>query len=157
MGLFKTMKNLAGVTKQAKQLQEQQLAQSGYKPGLGGMMSQMGDMLEQANEQFQDLASQSGDQQRLLAEGVPGEAVIVGMGTPPRDAQLFNLDLDLEVTIGGRDPYRVMNQYIVPASAQLGHGVRLSVRVDPNDPAKIAIDWANVARSPARGEIRPAG
>jgi len=157
MGLFKAMKDLAGVTKQAKQLQEQQQAEGGYKPGLGGMMSQMGDMLGQANEQLQDFANQSGDQQRLLAEGVPGEAVIVGMGTPARGAQRFNIDLDLEVTVGGRDPYRVANQYIVPASAPLGPGVRLPVRVDPNDPAKIAIDWANVAPGPARGEVRPAG
>jgi len=157
VGLFKGIKDLANVTKQAKQLQDQQQEKAGYKPGMGGMMSQMGDMVGQMNEQLKDLTDQSGDQQRLLAEGIPAEAVIIGMGTPARGAQRFNLDLDLEVHISGQAPYRVANQYIVPASAPIGQGARLPVRVDPNDPAKIAIDWDNVASGPARGEVRPAG
>jgi hypothetical protein len=156
VGLFKGMKDLASITKQARQLQDQQQQQAGYKPGMGGMMSQMGDMLGEASEQLKDLTDQSGDQQRLLTEGIPAEAVIVAMGTPARGAQRFNLDLDLEVHISGRVPYRVANQYIVPASAPLGPGVRLPVRVDPNDQAKIAIDWRNVVQGPARGEVRPA-
>ena len=155
MGLFKGIKALAGLTKQAKQLQDQQQQQAGYKPGMGGMMSQMGDMVGQMSDQLKDLNDQSGDQQRLLAEGIPGEAVIVAMGTPARGAQRFNLDIDLEVHVSGRAPYRVANQYIVPASAPIGQGARLPVRVDPNDPAKIAIDWDNFAQAPARGEVRP--
>jgi hypothetical protein len=79
------------------------------------------------------------------------------MGTPARGAARFNIDIDLEVYVNGRAPYRVANQYIVPASAPLGQGVRIPVRVDPNDPARIAIDWDNVAQGPARGEVRPAG
>lgn len=153
---MKGIKDLAGITKQAKQIQEQQQEQAGYKPGMGGMMSQMGDMLGQAKEQLENLTEQSGDQERVLAEGIPGEAVIIAMGTPARGAQQFNLDLDLEVHVSGRDPYRVANQYIVPASAPIGQGARLPVKVDPNDPAKVAIDWANVAVGPARGEVRPA-
>jgi hypothetical protein len=157
VGLFKSMKDMAELTKQGKQLQDQQQEQQGYKPGMGGMMSQMGDMLEQANEQLSELTDQSGDQQRLLSEGIDGEAVIVGMGTPARGAQQFNLDLDLEVHVKGRQAYRVANQYIVPASAPLGQGVTLPVKVDPNDPGKLAIDWANVGTGPARGEVRPVG
>jgi hypothetical protein len=151
------MKDMAEITKQGKQLQEQQQEQAGYKPGMGGMMSQMGDMLGDATEQLKDLTDQSGDQQRLLAEGIDGQAVIVAMGTPARGAQQFNIDLDLEVHVKGREPYRVANQYIVPASAPLGQGATLPVKVDPNDPAKIAIDWGNVGTGPARGEVRPAG
>ena len=157
MGLFKSMKDMAGVTKQAKQLQEEQQQEAGYKPGMGGMMSQMGDMLSQANQQLGELAGQAADQDRILVEGTAGEAVIVGMGTPARGAQQYNLDLDLEVHVGGRAPYRVSNQYIVPASAKLGQGVRLPVKVDPNDPAKVAIDWQRAESGPARGEIRPVG
>jgi hypothetical protein len=157
VGLFKGMKDLAGMTKQAKELQRQQQEQAGYKPGFGGQMAQMGDMMSQANEQLAELTDQSGDQQRILAEGIAGTAVIVGMGTPARGAQQFNLDLDLEVHVSGRASYRVANQYIVPASAPLGQGVTLPVKVDPNDQAKIAIDWDNVATGPARGEVRPVG
>jgi hypothetical protein len=157
VGLFKGMKDLAGMTKQAKELQRQQQEQAGYKPGFGGQMAQMGDMMSQANEQLAELTDQSGDQQRILAEGIAGTAVIVGMGTPARGAQQFNLDLDLEVHVSGRASYRVANQYIVPASAPLGQGVTLPVKVDPNDQAKIAIDWDNVATGPAPGEVRPVG
>lgn len=151
------MKDIASVTKQAKQLQEQQQQQQGYKPGMGGMMSHMGDMLGQMNEQLKDLSDQSGEQSRLLTEGIAGEAVIVGMGTPARGAQMFNLDMDLEVHVPGREAYRVANQYMVPASATLGQGIKLPVKVDPNDPAKLAIDWNSAATGPARGEVRPVG
>jgi hypothetical protein len=157
VGLFKGMKDMAGMTKQAKELQRQQQEQAGYKPGFGGQMAQMGDMMSQANEQLAELTDQSGDQQRILAEGIAGTAVIVGMGTPARGAQQFNLDLDLEVHVSGRASYRVANQYIVPASAPLGQGVTLPVKVDPDDQAKIAIDWDNVATGPAPGEVRPVG
>jgi hypothetical protein len=148
------MKDMAGVTKQAKQLQEEQQQKAGYKPGMGGMMKQMGDMLGQANEQLGQIAQGSKDQERILAEGMAGEAVIVGMGTPARGAQQYDLDLDLEVHVGGRAPYRVANQFMVPASAQLGQGVRLPVKVDQADPAKIAIDWRSAASGPVRGEVR---
>jgi hypothetical protein len=149
------MKDLASLTKQGKQLQEQQQKDAGYKPGLGGQMEQMGDMLGQANEQLKELTDQGSDTNRILAEGIAGTATIIGMGTPARGAQKFNLDLDLEVHVSGRAPYRVANQYIVPASAPLGQGVTLPVKVDPNDSAKIAIDWDNVDTGPARGEVRP--
>jgi len=156
VGLFKGLKGLAEVTKSARQLQDQQLVQAGYEPGMRGMMSQMGDMVGTLNEQMKDIAEQSGDHERLLSEGMPGQAVIVAMGTPARGALKFNLYLDLEVHVNGLAPYRIANQYIVPASAPLGEGVVLPVRVDPNDQTKIAIDWANVAEGPTPGEVRPA-
>jgi hypothetical protein len=156
VGLFKGMKDMANLTKEAKAVQRKQQEEAGYKPGMGGQLAQMGDMLGQATEQLKELNDQGSDTNRILAEGIAGTAVIVGMGTPARGAQKFNLDLDLEVHVSGRAPYRVANQYIVPASAPLGQGVTLPVKVDPNDPAKIAIDWDNVATGPARGEVRPA-
>ncbi len=157
MGLFKGIKDMANMTKQAKELQAQQQEQAGYKPGLGGQMAQMGDMLGQANEQLAELTDQSGDQSRLLTEGIAAQGVIVGMGTPARGAMTYNLDIDLEVHVSGRAPYRVANQYIVPAAAQIGPGVTLPIRVDASDQSKIAIDWNQAARPPERGEVRPAG
>ncbi len=156
MGLFKSMKDMAEVTKSAKQMQEQQQRDAGYKPGLGGSMAQMGDMLGQANEQLKEMTGDQGDRDRILAEGIDGQGVIVGMGTPARGAQWFNLDIDLEVHVSGREAYRVANQYMVPASATLGAGVTLPLKVDPNDQAKIAIDWDSAATGPARGEVRTA-
>jgi hypothetical protein len=157
MGLFKSMKDLTSLTKEAKQLQRQQQQEAGYKPGFGGQMQQMGDMISQANEQLADLTDSSGERAGILANGIPGQGVIVAHGTPERGAQWFNLDIDLEVHVSGRQPYRVSNQYMVPAGATLGQGVSLPIKVDPNDPAKIAIDWEGAQSAPQRGEVRPVG
>ena len=81
--------------------------------------------------------------------------MIVGHGVPARGAQWFNLDIDMEIHVPGRAAYRVNNQYMVPAGATLGPGVRLPVKVDPNDPSKIAIDWSAAPQAPAAGEVRP--
>lgn len=155
MGLFKGMKDLAGLTRQAKQLQEQQQQQAGYKPGMAGQFQQMGDMLSQANEQLADLRAQQSGTSGLLAEGIAGEGLVVAHGVPARGAQWFNMDIDMEIHVPGRAAYRINNQYMVPAGATLGPGVRLPVRVDPNDPSKIAIDWSSAPRAPAAGEVRP--
>jgi hypothetical protein len=155
VGLFKGMKDLAGVTKQAKQMQSEQQRQAGYKPGVAGQFQQMGDMLSQANEQLADLSAQQSGNSALLSEGVPGEGVILSHGVPARGAQWFNLDIDMEIHVPGRAAYQVSNQYMVPATATLGPGVRLPVRVDKEDPAKIAIDWGSAQQAPAQGEVRP--
>lgn len=154
MGLFKSMKDLSGLTKQAKDLQRQQQQEAGYKPGFRGQMQQMGDMISQANEQLADLSGASGEREQILATGVPGQGVVMAHGTPERGAQWFNMDIDLEVHVSGRRPYRVNNMYMVPAGATIGQGVTLPIKVDPNDPSKIAIDWDSTQRAPARGEVR---
>ena len=156
MGLFKSMKDMAEITKQGKQMQEQQQREAGYKPGMGGSMAQMGDMLGQANEQLKELSGVSGDRDRLLAEGIDGEGVIVGHGVAARGAQWFNMDIDMEIHVPGRKTYQINNEYMVPNGATLGPGVRLPVKVDPEDETKIAIDWDSAGRAPARGEVRPA-
>jgi Short C-terminal domain len=157
LGLFKSMKDLSNLTKQARELQRQQQQEAGYKPGFGGQMQQMGDMLSQANEQLADLTDSSGERAQILANGISGQGVVVAHGTPERGAQWFNLDIDMEVHISGRQPYRVNNMYMVPAGATIGEGVTLPIKVDPNDPSNIAIDWDAARRAPARGEVRPVG
>jgi len=156
MGLFKSMKDMAEITKDAKKLQNQQLEQQGYKKGFRGQMAQMGDMLEQSKDMLADISDQSGERAEILRSGRRGEGTIVGMGTPERGAQWFNLDIDLEVKLSGKDPYRVNNMYMVPAFAQLGPGVTLPIAVDQQDESKIAIDWDKAPRAPQAGEVRPA-
>jgi len=157
VGLFKSMKDLSSLTKQAKELQRQQQEEAGYKPGFRGQMQQMGDMISQANEQLADVTDSSGESSEILANGIPGQGVVVAHGTPERGAQWFNLDIDLEVHVNGRRPYRVNNMYMVPAGAAIGPGVTLPIKVDPSDPSKIAIDWDTAQRAPARGEMRSVG
>jgi hypothetical protein len=157
MGLFKSMKDLSGLTKEAKQLQRQQQQEAGYKRGFGGQMQQMGDMISQAKDQLADLTDSSGERAGVLANGISGQGVIIAHGTPERGAQWFNLDIDMEIHVSGRQPYRVNNQYMVPAGATLGPGVSLPIKVDPSDPSKVAIDWEAAQQAPARGEVRPVG
>jgi Short C-terminal domain len=156
VGLFKSMKDLSSLTKQAKDLQRQQQAEAGYKPGFRGQMEQMGDLLSQAKEQLADITDSSGERAQILANGLRGQGVVMAHGTPERGAQWFNMDIDLEVHVSGRRPYRVNNMYMVPAGATIGEGVTLPIRVDPDDPSKIAIDWESAQSAPARGEVRPA-
>lgn len=155
MGLFKMVRDMRKMAKQAKSMQSQQLQEAGYKPGFGGSMQQLGDMLGQANVQLEGIMGSQADHARLMSGGIDGEATIIAMGTPARGATMFNLMIDLEVRLPGRDPYRIANQYLVPSSATLGIGVSLPVKVDPDDPAKIAIDWDRAPRAPRPGEIRP--
>ncbi|MGH2986612.1 MAG: hypothetical protein ACRDLO_07995 [Solirubrobacterales bacterium] len=115
----------------------------------------MGEMVGQARDMVEDLNAQQSDSGRVLAEGLPATAIIRDMGTPERGAAWFNLMLDLEVRPATRQPYRVANDYLVPAAAHLEEGVELPVRVDANDPAKIAIDWDNAPQGPSLGQIRP--
>ena len=157
MGLFKSMKDMSSLAKQGKEMQRQQQEEAGYKPGFGGQMQQMGDMLSQANEQLAELTDSSGERAQILANGIAGQGVVVAHGTPERGAQWFNMDIDLEVHVSGRRPYRVNNMYLVPAGATIGQGVTLPIKVDQNDPSKIAIDWDSAQRAPERGAVRPAG
>ena len=46
----------------------------------------MGDMISQSNEQLAGLTGDQGDRGRILAEGIPGQGVIVGVG-PPSEAR----------------------------------------------------------------------
>ncbi len=52
------------------------------------------------------------------------------------------LDLDLEVRIDGRDSYAVLQEFKVPKKwFEIGKGLELPVRVDPEQPDRIVIDW----------------
>jgi hypothetical protein len=141
MGMFKDMFKLTRQT--------QELKRTTPTPS-------MGEMVKQASAQIEQVKQMQAGAPELLQGGQAGKGIVRAMGTPARGAQWFNLDIDLEVHVGGRKPYRVMNQYMVPASAQLGVGAELPIKVDRSDPAKIAIDWEARGGAPQRGEIRPA-
>src|SRR3954452_20336371 len=156
MGLFKSMKDLKDLTKDAKQMRDQQLEEQGYGKGMKGQMAQMGDMISQSKEMLSEISDDSGKRGEILANGIDGEGVILGHSVPERGAQWFNMTIDMEIHVSGREPYRVNKMYMVPATAQIGQGVRLPIKVDPSDQAGIAIDWDQAPKPPAEGEVRPA-
>ena len=140
MGMFKDMFKL---TRQAKELKR------------NTPMPSMGEMVKQTSEMLEGFNQQQAGKDEVLSTGLPGKAIIRDMGTPERGAMWFNLTLDLEVHPSTREPYRVANEHLVPQAANLGIGVELPVRIDPDDPAKIAIDWDNADKGPQPGQIRP--
>lgn len=140
MGMFKDLFNL---TREAQELKRNTPTPS------------MGEMIGQAREVVEDMNAQQAAAPEILANGIPGTAILREMGTPERGAAYFNLMLDLEVHPRTRDPYRLANDYMVPATAHLEPGVELAVMIDPNDPARIAIDWDNAPLGPQMGQVRP--
>ena len=84
----------------------------------------------------------------LLTEGIPGTAVVQSRrraDSSEADTVLTRSarrDIDLEVTIEGRDPYPVRDTFKVPKPYwAIAKGVSLPVRVDPEKPDRILIDW----------------
>lgn len=144
MGIFKDVRKL---NKQAKELAKEQ----GIDTSLRGMMKQAPGMLEQASQQLQQVQTGQAKGQRLRAEGVPATAKLLAV----RDAGITLgggavggldnpvADLDIEVIVDGREPYRVTIRQMVPrlAVARLIPGSELPVRVDAADPSAVLVDW----------------
>ena len=78
---------------------------------------------------------------RILKKGTPGRATIVAASVPARDASMFNMALTLQVFVEGRTPYEVEGQWMVKASDIEALSGSIPVKVDPDDPEKVEIDW----------------
>ncbi|MFH1684566.1 MAG: hypothetical protein ABIA67_06765, partial [Candidatus Margulisiibacteriota bacterium] len=82
--------------------------------------------------------------QRLMKEGVPGTATILGMqetGVSMQGGLYFLVKFVLQVTPKGRSPYQVETKSMVSrlTIAQFQPGAVISVMIDPNDPQKVAM------------------
>jgi hypothetical protein len=93
--------------------------------------------------------------QRLRAVGLKGQGRVVNAattGTTLNDNPLMNLEL--EITLPGKSPYRVHHKTWVPLvmMGTLAMGVTLPVIVDPADPSKILVEWD---QGPSFGGLTP--
>jgi hypothetical protein len=82
---------------------------------------------------------------RLRAEGLPGIATVLGVGQTGLTMRGHPLlALELEVQVEGRPPYRVRRREYVPRDRvdALAAGEALPVRVDPEDPSRLVVEWA---------------
>ena len=101
------------------------------------------------------------DMKRILTTGRPAMAVVQQIGENSRGGvmtindQPF-LNLQLEVHDEGRSPYPVSLDTIIPRAAvpQFQPGANIPVRVDPNDPQQVVIDWKR-GISPATSAAKP--
>ena len=122
MGLFKDMRQgLAG----AKSLGDHH----GGMPSIGGA--------------FKDLAALSDDrgEGEVLKHGVPAKAVVKSFAMPSQ-TEKFAMTIDLEIHVAGREPY--VTTYTYPTARQkaaMTPGMEVPVKVHPDDPTRIAVQW----------------
>jgi hypothetical protein len=88
---------------------------------------------------------------KILKKGTPGTATIVSMSMPQPGASSQNIAMTLQVYVEGMNPYEVEDQWMVSSKDTLGFGMQLPVKVDPDKPEKVAIDW-DAARSNSAAE-----
>jgi hypothetical protein len=122
MGLFKDMRQgIAG----AKELGDHH----GGMPSIGGA--------------FKDLKALSDDrgEGEVHKVGAPAKAVVKGFSMPcPTDR--FAMTVDLEIHADGRDPYPVTYTYpTARQKAPMTPGMEIPVKVHPDDPQRIAVQW----------------
>ncbi len=94
----------------------------------------------------QQAQGQDPETQRILATGVQGVATILavrdtGMSIGGDDPLYYIADLDLQIDVEGRAPYQATVRHAIQRLqiAQMVPGVRLAVKVDPADPARVAL------------------
>jgi hypothetical protein len=91
------------------------------------------------------LVKEGAKAKRLAMHGLPARARVVGAaptGLSVNDSP--QLQLDLEIAMHDRAPYRAQTKVILPAFqlAALQPGAQVAVRVDPADPTSVALEMA---------------
>jgi hypothetical protein len=144
MGMFKDMKEAFGVIKsdELKELKKKADAQP---------KRSMMDGIKMANEAMDNIPAwqQQGAEAQAMAAGagayatgVAGNAVVAAVtdtGTLINNAPV--MELDLTVTVPGREPYQVKHRQLVALSAipNFQPGKTFPVHVDQQDPTKLTI------------------
>jgi hypothetical protein len=138
MGMFK---DIAKLKQQGKDVAKEQ----GRPTGMFGMLKDMPNQIHNATEMVGSVQAAQATQVRLAQVGVPAKATI-GQVRPTGALVNFNpvAELDLEVTVEGKAAYQVTTSQAIPQVLlpQLVPGGPLAVRVDPEDPSSLMIDWA---------------
>lgn len=93
---------------------------------------------------------------RLQAVGLAGTATIMGItqtGTYLNEQP--QLELDLSISVPGRQPYQASHRAFVPLIllARVQPGGALPVKVDPQDPSNFVIDWQGGSAMPGMGAV----
>lgn len=78
---------------------------------------------------------------KILRRGMPGTGTIVAMSMPHGGATTQNIAMTLKIQVEGMAPYEVEDQWMVNHRHTLGFGMTLPVKVDRENPQKVAIDW----------------
>ena len=86
-------------------------------------------------------------QRRILKRGIAGTAEVLHLAYQYGQSSLSNRQLTLRVQVPGMDPYEVDGQWMVRGKYvdDLRRGSQIPVKVDPDDPSQVAIDWDRLA------------
>jgi hypothetical protein len=95
-----------------------------------------------------DYGVERGSSAATLASGIAGQATVLAVFTPPPTdlaEPLWGLKLRIAVD-DGRPPYEVRLATVYPAGReQPGRGTQLPVKIDPEEPRRVAVDWSATA------------
>jgi hypothetical protein len=112
------------------------------QPKRGGLFG----MLQSAMQASSQAMGQDADTQRVLITGTPGVATVLavrdsGITVGGETPLYFLADLDLQVQVEGWQPYTITHRQAIQRLqvGQIVPGVRLAVKVDPANPASIAL------------------
>jgi hypothetical protein len=136
MGLFKGMRDLK---KQSDEISKNW--------DVGAQLEQAQAQMTAANQTMADMTAAANASANAAANGIDATAVVTGV----RQQGMVNLqplvEVDLTVTPDGLPPYPVTVKQAV-SQMQLVHaqaGANLHVKVDPDDPSSVWIDWSRPA------------
>ncbi len=139
MGIFKDVKNAA---KDMKDLADTGKQMQAEKYGTTNPFKQMGQGLSEANAAVQSLQAEQAKMQHLLANGIAGTGVIKELRDTGMQVNYQpQFDIDLVVTIEGREPYDATIRQVVAMSVlpQFQPGAVMPVHVDPADTSSLMI------------------
>ncbi len=145
MGLFRQFKDMTDTLRsdELKELKKQ--ADARPKTSMLEGVKVANQALKDAQQLQQDAAGVALDPQafsQIYASGASGNATvnaIADTGTMINNAPV--VEMDLTVSVPGREPYQVTHRQLVAHSAlaRFQPGASFSVRVDANDPTKLVI------------------
>jgi hypothetical protein len=76
-----------------------------------------------------------------IKDGLTGSAVVQSSSVPTEAARSYNVSMWLDVSVEGREPYRVKHECMVKAGKHPWPGTTLPVVVDREKPERIDIQW----------------
>ena len=133
MGLFKNMRDLS---KQAQEIQANM--------DVGAHLADAQTRMAEANQMMAEQTAAA----NAAVTGVDATAIIVEVR---QGAAMINyqpmIEVDLTVMPAGLPPYPVTVKQVAPMVqlAQIKAGATVQVKVDPNNPAAVWIDWTRIS------------
>jgi len=136
MGLFKGMKDMKDAVSGAKELGDHH----GGMPSIGGA--------------FKDIKALSDDrgEGEVLKDGTPAKAIVKSFAMPSA-TEKFAMQIDLEVHPPSGAPYQITYTYpTARQKAAMSVGMEVPVKIHPEDPSRVAVQWDAL-----KGSIAAAG